>query len=72
MPDRDRRAYENFVRAVFTRPGGSLARVLQHVTRLDRGSVTRVMVEARVPVSALPRDLTPEQWAALWTGCRGC
>ncbi|MDL5350549.1 hypothetical protein [Microbacterium sp. zg-YB36] len=60
------------MRAVFTGPGGSLARVLQHVTRLDRATMTSVMVEAHVPVSALPRDLTPEQWAALWTGFRGC
>lgn len=62
----DRRRYEHFVRAVFTGRGGSLARILQFATQLDRAAARRAISHAGVAPEALPRDLSAEQWVQLW------
>lgn len=66
IPPPGRRNYEDFVRAVFTGAGGTIARVLQRVTRRDVRSVEHAMAEAHISTRDLPRDLDPRQWATLW------
>lgn len=61
-----RKAYERFVKAVFTGRGRNLTQIIHNAWRNDRGRVKSALVTARVPQGALPRDLTAEQWAALW------
>lgn len=57
----ERAAYERFVRAVFTGRGRGVAQILPKPRH-------RAMTAAGIPPTALPRDLTPRQWAALWNG----
>lgn len=66
VPIEQRRAYEQFVRAVFTGRGGSLDRIVHQVTRVPRGRVKGALGRAGVDSRALPRDLGAEQWATLW------
>lgn len=70
VPLGERRAYESFVRAVFTGAGGSLTRVLRRAARASPAAVTRALAAAGVPRSLLPRGLSPAQWAALWSTLR--
>lgn len=70
VPMAQRRAYESFVRAVFTGSGSSLTRILQKATRASTARVARGLAAAEVPRGVLPRELRPEQWAALWSGLR--
>lgn len=64
----DRRDYEGFVRAMFTARGSGLPALLQHSTRLTRAQARAVVRQAGLASDALPRDLRPEQWAAVWRG----
>ncbi|MDX2355943.1 23S ribosomal RNA methyltransferase Erm [Dietzia sp. PP-33] len=66
IPGKQRPPYERFVRAVFTGRGGSLDRIVQQATRSPRTLVREALNEAMIESRALPRDLRPEQWAALW------
>ncbi|MGC5614572.1 23S ribosomal RNA methyltransferase Erm [Georgenia sp. Z1491] len=70
VPHRERRRYEAFVRGVFTGPGGGLARVVERAGRTDQRTARRALGRAGVAERALPRDLGPEQWAALWGAVR--
>ena len=63
---RQRAAYGRFVRATFTGRGESLDRIVANATRTDRGRVARLLQREGIGARALPRDLTPEQWAGLW------
>ncbi len=58
--------YVSFVRAVFTGPGGSLHRIVARAAHMDQHRALAVMRKTGIRPSALPRDLTPEQWVALW------
>ncbi len=66
----DRRRYENFVRAIFTGRGGSLAAILQGASHLGRGAARRAISCAGVAPEALPRDLSAAQWVELWCSLR--
>lgn len=66
----ERRAYEAFVRRVFTGRGGTLPRVLQRAAGTQRDSAARILESAGVGRRSLPRDLRPEQWASIWRGVR--
>lgn len=57
----ERVGYERFVRDVFTGRGRGIDRIVR-AKGGRRGAVRR----AGIAPDALPRDLTPEQWAALW------
>ncbi|WP_156761388.1 23S ribosomal RNA methyltransferase Erm [Microbacterium karelineae] len=70
VPPRERRAYEAFVRAVFTGRGGSLRRVVAGASQRSGRAAHRALARARVRDSALPRDLTPAQWASVWHDLR--
>lgn len=66
IPVVERQAYERFVRAIFTGRGGSLERIVQRATRAPRNHIRDTLRKAEINSRALPRDLRPEQWAALW------
>lgn len=62
----DRGRYDRFVRNMFTGPGGDLAAVVQQSAGLNRRAARMALHHVGLPVDALPRDLGPAQWAALW------
>nr|WP_229115937.1 rRNA adenine N-6-methyltransferase family protein [Parenemella sanctibonifatiensis] len=66
VPVRQRRAYGAFVRAVFTGRGGTLARIIARSRGVPARAADRALAAAGVKRGALPRDLTGEQWSALW------
>ncbi|MCV0335451.1 23S ribosomal RNA methyltransferase Erm [Microbacterium sp.] len=66
VPVSDRRAYEEFVRVMFTGRGGSLPTVLAGAAGIPMPRARRVVAAAGVTGRSLPRDLRPEHWAALW------
>ncbi len=69
LPLSERQRYDVFVRAVFSGRGGRLERVVQGAARVGRAAAADAV--SRVGAgSALPRDLSPEQWAALWRALR--
>lgn len=61
---RDRHRYEVFVATVFRSRGNGMRRILRSLPRA--AATDRALTEAGIAHSALPRDLAPEQWAALW------
>ncbi|MFE6995828.1 23S ribosomal RNA methyltransferase Erm [Microbacterium sp. NPDC057659] len=63
LPASAQRGYERFVRDVFTGRGRGLERIVRALGG-SAGAVRR----AGIAPDALPRDLSPEQWAALWQG----
>lgn len=68
VPAHERRAYEAFVRRVFTGRGRTLADVLAGATGLPRRRSLALLADCGVAPRALPRDLDPGQWARLWRG----
>lgn len=62
---RHRRRYEGFVSTVFRSPGGGMRRIL-HGMPHPSSAIDRALTESGISRSALPRDLTPQQWARLW------
>lgn len=70
VPPAQRRAYENFVRAVFIGSGRRLAQIVQRASRTNAATAQRAVAAARIPTQALPRDLNPDQWSALWAALR--
>lgn len=66
----DKRAYEQFVAAVFAGRGGRLERIVHHATRSSPSTARSAVLRADAR-GALPRDLTAEQWALLWSALRG-
>lgn len=66
MPPAERRAYERFVRAIFSGRGHGLTGVVQHATGLSHRGSRGVLADAGVDGRRLPRDLGPREWAALW------
>lgn len=65
---RERAAYERFVRDMFTGPGNGLVALVQRSGGLTRAQARAVVGELGIADHRLPRDLRPEQWAALWRG----
>lgn len=66
----DRPAYQRFVRAVFTGRGHGVVDVLARGGHVSRRESARLARELALPPRALPRDLDPEQWAALFRAAR--
>lgn len=66
VPNSDRKAYEGFIRSVFTGSGRSLPRILERAAGIGHTSAKKLLGRAGVPHRSLPRDITPQQWAALW------
>lgn len=69
----ERRAYERFVRAMFTAGGGSLDAVVATACHVARPRAREALAAAGATNRRLPRDLDPAQWARLWlqVGRRG-
>jgi 23S rRNA (adenine-N6)-dimethyltransferase len=63
VPDAERRAYQRLVGDVFSGPGRGAADVAARV--VGRRTAKRWAARNAVPATALPRNLTPEAWAAL-------
>lgn len=70
VPTRERKAYEGFVRKVFTGRGGTLSRVIQQASGTKRENASRILERADVSKRSLPKDVRPEQWATIWQGVR--
>ncbi|WP_449407600.1 23S ribosomal RNA methyltransferase Erm [Microbacterium maritypicum] len=66
VPLRDRKAYEEFVRAVFSARGTSLATMLAVAARTTAPRARAALGDAGASARRLPRDLRPEEWAILW------
>ncbi|WP_019813108.1 23S ribosomal RNA methyltransferase Erm [Saccharomonospora saliphila] len=62
----DRAGYQRFVGDVFTGPGRGLREVLTRVTGVDRATLATWLRAHGVSPRALPKDLTADQWTALW------
>lgn len=63
---RQRRDYELFVRTIFTARGRGLAAMLQSATGGRSHNALAMIRSIDASEFSLPRDLVPEQWAALW------
>lgn len=71
VPMTERRAYESFVRRMFTGRGKNLRQTLAHaVPRLSTRESAAIIAGAGVPATALTRDLGPEQWVTVWNSVR--
>ena len=66
VPVAERRAYEGFVRAIFTARGATLDAVVATTGRVARPRARQALAAAGAADARLPRDLGPEQWAGLW------
>lgn len=66
VPATDRRAYEAFVRRMFTGRGSSLPAIVASAGGLSMPQARRAVASVRAQDRRLPRDLGPEQWAGLW------
>ena len=64
-----RRGYQAFVGEVFTGRGHGLAEVVARTGRVHRNALRGWLGENRILAHALPKDLTAEDWASLWTLC---
>ena len=61
------RGYQTFVKQVFQSPGRGLAEMILRTGRVHRADLQAWLRTNRIPLRALPKDLTAEQWAELWT-----
>lgn len=62
----ERRDYQAFVRQVFQSPGRGLPEMILRTGRVRRADLQIWLRRNGIPVHALPKDLTAEQWADLW------
>jgi 23S rRNA (adenine-N6)-dimethyltransferase len=70
LPRGEQQPYQDLVRRVFSGPGGTLERIVSAAARIDRATARRALRRAGIAPDALPRDLAPAQWAALWEALR--
>jgi len=66
----DREAYQRFVHTVFTGRGYGLREILTRAAGVPAPTAREWLRTNRVSPTALPRDLTAEQWASLWASAR--
>lgn len=62
----DRHRYERFVHGVFTGRGSGIAAILRPRSVAAARAIPRALDRASVRHDALARNLTADQWAALW------
>jgi 23S rRNA (adenine-N6)-dimethyltransferase len=70
VPSGERRAYADFIHKVFTGRGGTLPHLVQRASGTQRDIASRMLESSGVGRRSLPRDVRPEQWAAIWRGVR--
>ena len=63
----DRRGYQEFVPRVFQGRGRGLSEVAARAGHVPTGRLRAWMRENRIAPHALPKDLTAQQWADLWS-----
>jgi 23S rRNA (adenine-N6)-dimethyltransferase len=62
----NRSPYQDFVRQVFSGPGRGLLDILRHTGRFAGSTPHEWLRNEHLTPYALPKDLTADQWAALW------
>lgn len=67
VPSRARSDYQQFVRSVFTGRGRGMKGILSKMSITDRTSLQSTMDRNDIRGDDLPKDLTPDQWAGLYT-----
>jgi 23S rRNA (adenine-N6)-dimethyltransferase len=63
---RDRDAYQAFVKEIFTGPGRGLAAIVDRTGRVRSVDLHLWLRDTGPRPTALPKDVTAEQWATLW------
>ncbi|UVI36487.1 23S ribosomal RNA methyltransferase Erm [Brevibacterium spongiae] len=71
LPPRARSDYQQFVRSVFTGRGRGMKGILSTMSITDRRTLQLTMDRNDIRGDALPKDLTPDQWAGLYTELNG-
>lgn len=69
LPWNQRSTYSGVVHRMFTGPGRGMAQILHRAYGLSRAEAGRALGEVGVRGSALPKQLTAEQWAGLFQRC---
>ncbi|HEV7980457.1 23S ribosomal RNA methyltransferase Erm [Amycolatopsis sp.] len=64
---RERARYQDFVRQVFTGRGHGLGQILPRTGRIGRADAATWLRANGIRADALPKQLTAEHWASLWT-----
>lgn len=67
IPMKERADYHRFVHSVFTGRGRGMKGILTKMSITDQRSLQSTMDRNDVRGDTLPKDLTPEQWAGLYT-----
>lgn len=67
IPHRHRSDYQQFVRSVFTGRGRGMKGILTKMSLTDQRTLHTTMDRNHVRGDTLPRDLTPQQWAGLYS-----
>ena len=67
VPDRKRADYHRFVHAVFTGRGRGMKGILSKMSITDQRTLHTTMDRNDIRGNALPKDLTPDQWAGLYS-----
>ena len=62
-----RQEYQSFVKDVFQSRGRSLAEMILRTGQVHRSDLHAWLRRNRIPARALPKDLTAEHWAELWS-----
>ncbi|MFF8838691.1 23S ribosomal RNA methyltransferase Erm [Streptomyces sp. NPDC015130] len=68
LPESSSRAFQRFAEAVFTGPGRGLAEILRR--HIPRETYRSVADRHGIPDNGLPKDLTLDQWTALFQATR--
>jgi 23S rRNA (adenine-N6)-dimethyltransferase len=66
VADVDQRSYASFVHGIFTGRGRGVADILRQRSVCDPRTIKHVLDQSSTNQNALPRDLSADQWAALW------
>jgi 23S rRNA (adenine-N6)-dimethyltransferase len=66
LATRQRRRYQSWVRQVFASGGRGLADILARTGRMTRVEATQICRDQGLDPRALPRDLTVQQWVAVF------
>ncbi len=67
IPHRDRSSYQQFVRAAFTGRGRGMKGILTAMKIANRHRLHSTLDRNHIRGDALPRELSPQQWAGLYT-----
>ncbi|GGA00122.1 23S ribosomal RNA methyltransferase Erm [Nesterenkonia alkaliphila] len=71
LPWKERKQYGGFVHRVFTGPGRGVGQILRSATGSDQKQIGQWLGELGIRKTALPKELTAEQWAGIYEKSRG-